>query len=95
MAHTPLFLYLPESKLTVREVLNVVSVPRKRRMKEDLVSVSIMLASLVLEVHTGSRGQGCGIESHPHSQMVSGAKAGWLRERRQKAGGQSSQLTSG
>lgn len=74
-------------------------------MKEDLVSVSIMLASLVLEVHIGSRGQGRGIESHPHSQMVSGAlgrsigslqvKAGWLRERRQKARGQSSQLTSG
>lgn len=74
-------------------------------MKQDLVSVSIMLASLVLEVRTGSRGQGHGIESHQHSQMVSGAigrsigslqvKAGWLRERRQKAGGQSSQLTSG
>lgn len=58
-------------------------------MKQDLVSVSIMLASLVLEVRTGSRGAGAwnrepptftdGFKSHWQSIGSLQVKAGWLR----------------
>ena len=60
----PFFLVFTRTP-TVREVMNHCLCAPEEENEARLGELSIMLASLVLEVRTGSRRQGHGIESHP------------------------------